>query len=86
MLSDYVTADNEPIRPRNIRFKGVPGKGYYASDLTDAWLRYCPPSQESATSATSATSQVTALFPVADTRRVADTNPLTATAQATGPA
>ena len=86
MLGDYVNADNEPIRPRNIRFKGVPGKGYYASDLTDAWLRYCPPSQESATSATSATSQVTALFPVADTRRVADTNPLPATAQATGPA
>jgi hypothetical protein len=87
MLGDYVTAENEPIRPRNIRFKGVPGKGYYASDLADAWLRYCPPpSQESATAATSATAQVTPLFSVADTRRVADTNPLPATAEVTGPA
>ncbi|MGW7403416.1 DUF3631 domain-containing protein [Streptomyces sp. NPDC054833] len=59
MLGEYVTATNEPIRPRSIRTaQGVP-KGYYAEDLTDAWLRYCPPPPEkSATSATSATPQV----------------------------
>ncbi|TQJ89307.1 DUF3631 domain-containing protein [Streptomyces sp. SLBN-31] len=59
MLGEYVTAKNEPIGPRSIRTtQGVP-KGYYAEDLADAWLRYCPPLPEnSATSATSATPQV----------------------------
>ncbi|MFF5496359.1 DUF3631 domain-containing protein [Streptomyces aquilus] len=59
MLGEYVTANNDPIRPRSIRTaRGVP-KGYYAEDLADAWLRYCPPPPEkSATSATSATPQV----------------------------
>ncbi|MFI6661946.1 DUF3631 domain-containing protein [Streptomyces sp. NPDC050523] len=59
MLGEYVTATNEPIRPRSIRTaQGVP-KGYYAEDLADAWLRYCPPPPEkSATSATPATPQV----------------------------
>ncbi|WLW53248.1 DUF3631 domain-containing protein [Streptomyces sp. YU58] len=59
MLGEYVTAKNEPIRPRSIRTtQGVP-KGYYAEDLADAWLRYCPPPPEkTATSATSATPQV----------------------------
>jgi len=67
MLGDYVTADNEPIKPRSIRFNGVPAKGYYASDLTDAWVRYCPPSQVSVTSVTAVTGQVRALFPVTAT-------------------
>ncbi|WP_457029447.1 DUF3631 domain-containing protein [Kitasatospora sp. P5_F3] len=77
MLGDYVTADNQPIKPRNIKTGKSVAKGYYATDLADAWLRYCPPrSQESATSATSATSQVRALFPVADKPQVADSHPL----------
>ncbi|GHH80335.1 hypothetical protein GCM10018781_60330 [Kitasatospora indigofera] len=78
MLGDYVTADNDPIKPRNIKTGPKSSvKGYYAADLTDAWLRYCPPrSQESATAATSATAQVRTLFPVADSPPVADTNPL----------
>ncbi|PJN37963.1 DNA primase [Streptomyces sp. CB02959] len=75
MLGDYVTSDNKPIKPRSIRTSsGVP-KGYYAEDLADAWLRYCPPpSPTSATSATSATPQVTDGFDVADTSRVADSS------------
>ncbi|MEY9870700.1 hypothetical protein ABH931_000154 [Streptacidiphilus sp. MAP12-33] len=53
MLSEYVTANNEPIVPRNIRSAGSVLKGYYSEDLADAWARYCPPpSPESATSAT----------------------------------
>ncbi|RKN43102.1 DUF3631 domain-containing protein [Streptomyces hoynatensis] len=43
MLSEYVTADNEPIASRNIRTSGGVLKGYYAGDLHDAWQRYCPP-------------------------------------------
>ena len=87
MLGDYVTADNEPIKPRNIKFNGVGAKGYYASDLMDAWVRYCPPlSQAAATAATGVTAQVRALFPVADTRPVADSNPLPGSVQAAGPA
>ncbi|MFF1795661.1 DUF3631 domain-containing protein [Kitasatospora sp. NPDC058263] len=78
MLGDYVTADNDPIKPRNIKTgPKSSAKGYYAADLADAWLRYCPPrSQESATAATAATAQVRPLFPVADTPQVADTDPL----------
>jgi hypothetical protein len=39
---EYVTADNQPIKARNIKSSaGVP-KGYYAGDLHDEWLRYCP--------------------------------------------
>ncbi|MBE4740469.1 DUF3631 domain-containing protein [Streptomyces caniscabiei] len=43
MLSEYMTADNEPIASRNIRTSGGVLKGFYADDLTDAWARYCPP-------------------------------------------
>ncbi|MFB7208245.1 DUF3631 domain-containing protein [Streptomyces sp. NPDC056255] len=43
MLHDYVTADNEPISSRNIRTSGGVLKGYYSTDLHDAWQRYCPP-------------------------------------------
>ncbi|WP_329488541.1 DUF3631 domain-containing protein [Kitasatospora sp. NBC_01246] len=81
MLGDYVTADNDPIKPRNIKTGSKSSaKGYYASDLADAWLRYCrpPAPQGSATAATAATAQVRALFPVADTPEVADTDPLPA--------
>ncbi|MFD5564984.1 DUF3631 domain-containing protein [Kitasatospora griseola] len=87
MLGDYVTADGDPIKPRNIKTgPKSSAKGYYASDLADAWLRYCPsPSQEAATSATAATAQVRALFPVADTAAVADTDPLPITQSATAP-
>ncbi|MFG2293397.1 DUF3631 domain-containing protein [Streptomyces sp. NPDC048603] len=59
LLGQYVTPANKPIKPRGIRTPSGFPKGYYAEDLTDAWLRYCPPSpEESATSATSATPQV----------------------------
>ncbi|MCT2589358.1 DUF3631 domain-containing protein [Streptomyces sp. N2-109] len=48
-LAEYVTADNQPIKARNIRTReGSVVKGYYATDLHDAWARYCP----AATSAT----------------------------------
>ncbi|WP_329559826.1 DUF3631 domain-containing protein [Streptomyces uncialis] len=80
LLGDYVTADNEPIRSRNIKTgPRTVSKGYYASDLADAWLRYCPPgSPQSATAATSATPQVTTPAPVADALPVAATEPATA--------
>ncbi|NBM20145.1 DUF3631 domain-containing protein [Streptomyces sp. GC420] len=51
MLSEYMTADNEPIRSRNIRTAGGVLKGFHAVDLEDAWARYCPPPR-AATSAT----------------------------------
>ncbi|MCU7823854.1 DUF3631 domain-containing protein [Kitasatospora sp. DSM 101779] len=71
MLGDYVTADNEPIKPRTMKFNGVAAKGYLASDLTDGWVRYCPPlSQESVTAVTAVTAQVRPLFPVTDTGTV----------------
>ncbi|MBT2369534.1 DUF3631 domain-containing protein [Streptomyces sp. ISL-10] len=47
MLSDYMTADNEPIASRNIRTTGGVLKGYYSEDLADAWQRYCAPAPES---------------------------------------
>ncbi|MEU9159045.1 DUF3631 domain-containing protein [Streptomyces sp. NPDC048424] len=43
MLGEYMTADNKPIEPRNIKSGGAVLKGYYAADLSDAWARYCPP-------------------------------------------
>ncbi|MFE2673747.1 DUF3631 domain-containing protein [Streptomyces hygroscopicus] len=53
-LGEYVTADNEPIKARNIRTGAGVAKGYYAADLYDAWKRYCPTPKatESATTAT----------------------------------
>lgn len=76
MLGDYVTAANQPIRPRNIKLGTSVAKGYYAADLTDAWMRYCAPIPETtATTATPATAQVRALFPVAEPVAVADTEP-----------
>lgn len=42
MLAEYMTADNEPIRSRNIRTSGGVLKGFHAKDLEDAWARYCP--------------------------------------------
>ncbi|MCX4610710.1 DUF3631 domain-containing protein [Streptomyces mirabilis] len=51
MLGEYVTADGEPIASRNIRTAGGVLKGFFAKDLEDAWLRYCPPAG-AATSAT----------------------------------
>jgi hypothetical protein len=51
MLSEYMTADNEPIGSRNIRTSGGVLKGFFTKDLEDAWTRYCPPP----TSATAAT-------------------------------
>ncbi|MFI8190859.1 DUF3631 domain-containing protein [Streptomyces sp. NPDC085946] len=47
MLTEYMTADNEPIASRNIKTAGSVLKGYYATDLHDAWQRYCPPPPES---------------------------------------
>ncbi|MEV6020967.1 DUF3631 domain-containing protein [Streptomyces sp. NPDC051997] len=47
MLSEYATADGDPIGSRNIKTGGSVLKGYYASDLRDAWARYCPPPPES---------------------------------------
>ncbi|BFO14422.1 hypothetical protein SHKM778_08100 [Streptomyces sp. KM77-8] len=52
MLGEYMTADNEPIASRNIKTAGSVLKGYYATDLHDAWQRYCPLPGKSATSAT----------------------------------
>ncbi|WP_053914679.1 DUF3631 domain-containing protein [Streptomyces sp. TP-A0875] len=53
LLGEYMTAENEPIRSRNIRTAGGVLKGFHAADLADAWARYCPPPpQDSATSAT----------------------------------
>jgi hypothetical protein len=46
-LGEYVTADNQPIKARNIKTGDGVVKGYYASDLADAWARYCPPPPES---------------------------------------
>ena len=52
-LGEYVTADNLPIKTRNIKTADGVVKGYFAVDLADAWLRYCPPPPgKSATSAT----------------------------------
>ncbi|WP_405658191.1 DUF3631 domain-containing protein [Streptomyces sp. RK9] len=68
MLGEYMTEDNVPISPRNIKSGAGVLKGYYAADLSDAWQRYCPPPpSESAIAATAATSQVRALKPVAGT-------------------
>jgi len=86
MLGDYVTAGNEPIKPRSIKFNGVAAKGYYACDLTDAWTRYCTPSQTAVTAVTAVTAQVRALFPVTDKHPVTDTTPAPAATQAAGPA
>ncbi|MFI9783253.1 DUF3631 domain-containing protein [Kitasatospora sp. NPDC051984] len=87
MLGDYVTADNDPIKPRTIKTGPKSGaKGYYAADLADAWNRYCPlPSQESVTAVTSVTAQVRALFPVTDTTAVTDTDPSPVTTASTAP-
>ncbi|RFC72299.1 DUF3631 domain-containing protein [Streptomyces sp. AcE210] len=52
MLSEYMTVDNEPVASRNIRTAGGILKGFFASDLEDAWARYCPPPAGAATSAT----------------------------------
>ncbi len=66
-LGEYVTDDNQPVKARSIRTGDGVVKGYYAGDLADAWLRYCPPPPEKpATSATSATSQLTGGADVAD--------------------
>jgi hypothetical protein len=46
-LAEYVTADNQPIKARNIKTGDGVVKGYYAADLADAWARYCPPPPES---------------------------------------
>ncbi|MEV7346990.1 DUF3631 domain-containing protein [Streptomyces sp. NPDC093544] len=43
MLTEYMTADNEPIGSRNIRTAGGVLKGFFTKDLEDAWARYCPP-------------------------------------------
>lgn len=46
MLREYMTGDNTPIAARNIKAGGNVMKGYYATDLHDAWQRYCPPPSE----------------------------------------
>ncbi|MFI1865823.1 DUF3631 domain-containing protein [Streptomyces jumonjinensis] len=50
-LGEYVTAENAPIKARNLRTAAGVAKGYYAADLHDAWRRYCPVITESATPA-----------------------------------
>ncbi|WP_331731234.1 DUF3631 domain-containing protein [Streptomyces sp. NBC_00859] len=47
MLREYMTGDNAPIAARNIKAGTSVMKGYYATDLHDAWQRYCPPPAES---------------------------------------
>ncbi|MET8447422.1 DUF3631 domain-containing protein [Streptomyces sp. NPDC005209] len=46
MLSEYAATDGDPIASRNIKTGGGVLKGYYATDLHDAWQRYCPPPPE----------------------------------------
>ncbi|MBD9704088.1 DUF3631 domain-containing protein [Streptomyces sp. ID01-12c] len=59
MLGQYVTPANQPIKPRTFRTPSGTVKGYFAADLTDAWIRYCPPpSRETGTSETAETPQV----------------------------
>ncbi|SCD34711.1 Protein of unknown function [Streptomyces sp. TverLS-915] len=43
LLGEYMTSANEPVRSRNIRTAGGVLKGFHATDLHDAWSRYCPP-------------------------------------------
>lgn len=66
LLKEYMRVDNKPIRARNMRTSDGLLKGYYAADLRDAWMRYCPlplpPLPESATSATSATTDAEPLL------------------------
>jgi hypothetical protein len=47
MLREYMTVENAPITARNIKSGASVMKGYYATDLHDAWQRYCPPPPES---------------------------------------
>jgi hypothetical protein len=69
LLSQYVTADNQPIKSRTFRTASGTPKGYYAEDLADAWARYCPPPPgNSATSATPQQLQVSEGDSVADSR------------------
>jgi hypothetical protein len=49
MLSEYMTADVEPIGSRNIRTAGGVLKGFFTKDLEDAWARYCPPASAATT-------------------------------------
>lgn len=81
MLGQYVTPANKPIKPRTFRTASGTPKGYYAEDLADAWMRYCPPPPtQSATSATSATPQVSGNEPVADSpEEIRNTDTETAT-------
>ncbi|QNP70843.1 DUF3631 domain-containing protein [Streptomyces roseirectus] len=68
MLSQYVTPANRPIKPRTFRTPSGTVKGYFAADLADAWMRYCPPpSGESGTAGTAGTAQVNAGESVSDT-------------------
>ena len=79
LLGQYVTPANKPIKPRGIRTPSGTPKGYYAEDLADAWLRYCPPPPaDSATSATSATPQVSGGETVADKPSAIRHSPATA--------
>lgn len=60
------------IRSRNIRMLEQVVKGYDRADFHDAWARYLPPQEKSATTATAATSQVSGPQLVAESLFVAD--------------
>src|SRR5690606_6807172 len=66
LLGQYVTPANKPIKPRGIRTSSGTPKGYYAEDLADAWLRYCPPPPENRNIRHAATPQVSGGESVAD--------------------
>ncbi|MGP3977244.1 DUF3631 domain-containing protein [Streptomyces sp. 8N114] len=66
-LGEYVTADNQPIKARNIRTReGSVVKGYYAADLHDAWARYCPAATSATTTADDPLISANAVAEVAD--------------------
>ena len=68
LLSGYRTADDKPIKPRDVRIGEINRKGYRREDLWDAWQRYLPhPSATRATSATALARPVALVALVADT-------------------
>ena len=60
------------LKSRDVRIDGVVRKGFHKSDFADAWKRYLPQPQGSATSATSATNLINKSNFVADVADVAD--------------
>ncbi|MFB6820314.1 DUF3631 domain-containing protein [Streptomyces virginiae] len=84
LLGQYVTPAGKPIKPRGIRTPSGFPKGYYAEDLADAWLRYCPqPPEEvrhvrhTATPQVSRGESVAEALPTSATQQSTNATPLT---------